>query len=856
MKITHCHINHLSDPLGFYIDKPVFSWQVEDALGKLQTAARIIVKAEGDTVIDTEWSQLDSLATPIEILLSPRTRYTWTVSVRTDAGEEAVSDENFFETGKINEPWAAKWIGCDDSETRHPVFKIEIAPKAEVARARLYICGLGLYEAFWNGERIGDEYMTPYCNNYDSWVQYQTYDVTKQLQSGGTLAVLLGNGWYRGRFGFVKKTEPFYGDKWRLIAELHIDCEDGSHEVICTDESWRVARSDITFSNIYDGEHRDDTLPRIEETFAVLREPPKCTLSERRSLPVRVQQSLKVKEIIHTPAGETVLDMGQNLTGSFRLNVDAPRGTKVHLQFGEILQNGCFYRENLRSAKAEYIYISDGEPKVIQPHFTFYGYRYVKVEGLTSFEPKDFTALVLHSDVEETGSVVTGNALVDQLISNIRWGQKGNFLDVPTDCPQRDERMGWTGDAQVFAATACYQTECCAFYEKYLYDISTEQSRLGGGVPVMVPSFGDGTTAAAWGDAVCIIPMTLFRFYGDKSVLERCLPSMKAWVDYVTRLEDNGHEWRNKHHYGDWLALDSSDSFEPSDERQGGTDTGYIAMCYYLYSARLTAETAEIVGDDDGKAKYRTLEERILRDIRNEYFTASGRISFHTQTAYLLALRLGLSTDPERMKRELARNFKRNGGKLQTGFVGTPFLCEELTRAGFAGLAYDLLLNEDYPGWLYAVKLGATTVWERWNSVLPDGSISSTGMNSLNHYAYGSIAQWIYERCAGISPAEPGFRKAYLRPIPDERLGCLDAEYRSVSGIWRVSWKLENGAIELSVEVPFGCEGILTLPFASTDAFSDYSNPMLADVSDGVCRLSAGKYEIRYSVSDFELKII
>ena len=846
MKITHCRVNHLTDPMGYHIDSPVFSWQIDDAIGKSQTAARIIVKSEGSTVFDTDWAQLDSLATPIEMPLSPRTRYTWTVSVRTDAGEEVISGENFFETGKMSEPWAAKWIGCDDSEPRHPIFKKDICPKGKIARARLYICGLGLYEAFWNDERIGEEYMTPYCSNYDSWVQYQTYDVTESIQSAGTLSVLLGNGWYRGRFGFVKKTEPFYGDKWGLIAELHLEYADCTREVISTDESWTVSRSNITFSNIYDGEHRDDTLSSVEEVPAILRETPKCVLSERRSLPVRVQQEVDVKEIIRTPVGETVLDMGQNLTGSFRLLVNVPRGTVVRLQFGEILQNGCFYRENLRSAKAEYIYTSDGTPKTIQPHFTFYGYRYVKIEGLPNLQPEDFTALVLHTDIEETGRIVTGNTLVNQLLSNIRWGQKGNFLDVPTDCPQRDERMGWTGDAQVFAPTACYQTDSCAFYEKYLYDISTEQTKLGGGVPVMVPSFGDKTTAAAWGDAVCIIPMTLYRFYGDKTVLERCLPSMKAWVDYITGLEENGHEWQKKFHYGDWLALDSSDTFEASDERQGGTDTGFIAECYYLYSARLTAEAAEIVGDDD-KVRYQALADGILAYIRNEYFTPSGRISIQTQTAYLLALRHGLSIDPELMAQGLARNLQRNGGKLATGFVGTPLLCEELTRAGFSCLAYDLLLNEDYPGWLYAVKLGATTVWERWNSVLEDGSISSTGMNSLNHYAYGSIAQWIYERCAGISPAEPGFSKAYLRPIPNDKLGYLNAEYRSAAGLWKVSWKLENGDIELSIEVPFGCEGILSLPFAPSEVFSDKNNPMFANLADGECRLKVGKYCVRYT---------
>ncbi len=840
MKITHCKVNHLVNPLGFHIERPVFSWQVEEASGSRQTEAKIIVKSDSLTVADTGWAQLSSLAAPVEIGLTPRTRYSWRVYARTDAGEEAESEENFFETGKLSEPWLASWIGCDDSEPRHPIFKKQIEPKGDVASARLYICGLGLYEAYYNGERIGDEYLAPYCNNYFEWVQYQTYDITEQLKNSGTLSVLLGNGWYKGRFGYKMRKKPYYGDSWKLIAEVHIDYADGSSEVIPTDESWTVERSDITFSNHYDGEHRDSTLKPVEPVRAVRTDPPEGRLEERLSLPVRIVKEVPVKEIIFTPAGETVLDLGQNLTGIFRLKVDAPAGTQVRLQFGEILQNGCFYRDNLRTAKAEYIYVSDGSPTTVVPHFTFFGYRYVKVEGLPEIKPEDFTALVLCSDIEDTGYISTGSEKVNKLLSNIRWGQRGNFLDVPTDCPQRDERMGWTGDAEVFAPTACYQTGSCAFFEKYLYDMSTEQPAYNGGVPVVIPSFGDTTVAAAWSDAACIIPTVLYNFYGDISILERCLPSMMSWVDYVTRLEADGGEWSRKFHYGDWLALDFSPGFDPFDDRQGGTDTAFIAKVYYLYSSRLTANAAKLVGREEDFKHYSSLAERLLNEIRAEYFTSTGRISIQTQTAYLLALRHGLSTDPERMRRELVRRISLDGGKLRTGFIGTPLLCEELTKAGSADLAYSLLMNEEYPGWLFAVNLGATTVWERWNSVLEDGSISSTGMNSLNHYAYGSIAQWIYERCAGISPAEPGFKKAYLRPIPHRALGHLEAEYRSAAGLWKVSWKIENGETEVKIEVPFDCEGLLTLP--SENVLSDN----LPASENGVITLSPGRYSFKY----------
>lgn len=470
MRIERCKVDHLVNPMGYAMEKPVFSWVVMESDGTKAEASRLIVKKGAEVLADTGWVDLNSLATSLELPLEPRTRYTWTVAVRTDAGEEAVSRENWFETGRMQEVWTGQWIGCDDAESRLPLFSKAITPAKPVRTARLYICGLGLYEAFWNGGKIGAEYMTPYCTNYDAWVQYQTFDVTAQLQQAGELSVLLGNGWYKGRFGFDPTRPPYYGDSWKLIADLVLTYEDGAEEVIGTDESWQVTRSNITFSNIYDGEIRDDTLPVLPAVSARLTDAPKGRLTARLSTSVTVREERKC-DLIITPAGETVLDTRQNLTGSFRLRVHEPKGTRIRLQFGEILQNDCFYRDNLRSAKAEYIYISDGEEHVLEPDFTFYGYRYVKIEGVVDLNPDDFTALVLYSELPRTGWLTTGNELVNQLISNAEWGQLGNFLDVPTDCPQRDERMGWTGDAQVFAPTACFQRDCAAFYAKYLHDM-------------------------------------------------------------------------------------------------------------------------------------------------------------------------------------------------------------------------------------------------------------------------------------------------------------------------------------------------------------------------------------------------
>ena len=810
MKITHCRVNHLSDPLGYCMETPVFSWQVEDAKGRRQTTARLVVRCGETTAADTGWADPDSLCTPVDMPLAPRTRYTWTVSVRTDAGEQATSDEHWFETAKQDEPWQAEWIGCDESDARHPVFSKAVALRRQVLRGRLYICGLGLYEAAWNGEKIGGEHLTPYCTDYNSWVQYQTYDVTRQLQSSGTLSVLLGNGWFGGRFGLSRNPRPYYGGGWKLRAELRITYADGSEEVIGTDESWQVTRSNILFSGLYDGECRDDTLPAAAPVPAVRVEAPKGKLCARLSTPVETQVRVPVKEIICTPAGETVLDLGQEITGGFSLAVCVPRGQKVRLQFGEILQKGNFYRGNLRTAKAEYVYVSDGASHVLEPKFTFYGYRYVKLEGMENVRPEDFTGLAWYSDLPPIGNLKTGNELVNKLVENVGWSQVDNFLDVPTDCPQRDERLGWTGDAQVFAPTACYLRDCTAFFHKYLRDMAAEQAARGGEVPDIVPSFGRDGSSAAWGDAACIIPWTLYTFTGDTALLAKHYPMMTAWVDWITAQDGDDHGWRRHFHYGDWLALDSIGD----DSRQGGTDPAFVADIQYRHSVLLTAKAAQVLGKPEDAARYQALAEKLLAEIRAEYFTGTGRCAVPTQTGQLLALQDGTAPDPARTGRDLAARLKAAGGKLQTGFVGTPLLAFGLCEAGRPDLAYDLLLNEEYPGWLYAVKLGATTTWERWNSLAPDGTIAENGMNSLNHYAYGSIVGWLYSGAAGISPAAPGFRRARLAPQIDARLGYAEAEYRAAAGLWCSGWEVQpNGDIRYHCTVPFGCTAILELPF-------------------------------------------
>ena len=817
MKITNCMVNRIPSPVGYALGDPSFSWAVEDAVGKKQAAARIEIKCDGKTVFDSGKGDFSSLGTRLGLTLLPRTRYTWTVSVESDAGESATSEENFFETGKMDEPWAAKWITEPEVCPESSIFSKKFTLEKSAVKARLYICGLGLYEAKINGKKVGDERLTPYCNDYRTWVQYQTYDVTPMIGGDNVISVELADGWYKGRFGFKYGVNSvnMYGKTRKLIAELRVTLADGTEKVVVTDETWTVKKSNIIFAGMYDGEQRDDTADTSAEANAVLLREEMAPLSDRMSLPILAHEEIKPIALLTTPKGEKVFDLGQNFAGTLRLRVHEPRGTKVHVQVGEVLQNGCFYRENLRSAKAEYVYISDGEEHILEPKFTYYGYRYAKVEGASNLKADDFVGVALYSDVKDAGVMSTGDEKINKLLSNIRWGEKSNFTDIPTDCPQRDERMGWTGDTQVFAATACYLSDALEFYRKHLKDVRAEQSRLDGAVPIVVPSFLTAKSTSVWGDAATIIPWALYLMYGDKRVLEESVDSMAAWVDYITSIDGSDHGWRRIYHIGDWLALDHPDLKE--DTTHGGTDEGYIGDVYYMHSAVLTSKAAKILGKTDVAVKYAALAEKIKAGIKKDFFDSDGRCAVKTQTGLTLALMYGLTDDRAQTLADLVELIHRSGDKILTGFVGTPLILRALSGEGEDKLAYKILHNEEYPGWLYSVNLGATTIWERWNSLNPDGSVSSTGMNSFNHYAYGSVGQWIWECAAGISPDEsaPGFKRAVIRPVADRGLGHVEAEYKSPAGTYKVRWSFtDETRVSLKVEVPFDCTAKLLLPYA------------------------------------------
>ncbi|HHV12746.1 MAG TPA: family 78 glycoside hydrolase catalytic domain [Clostridiales bacterium] len=860
MKIIQMKTNHVINPLGYMMTEPVLSYKVACAEGKKQTSARIQVALDQEMkelVYDSgDTKEIDSISYRVPMELKPCTRYYWTVTVNTDAGETMQSGTAWFETGKMQEGWSGKWISSDLNVGTHPFFFKDFKLRGKVKKARLYICGLGLYEAYINGKKISEECLTPYYNNYDTWLQYQTYDVTELLAGEKIhLEVLLGNGWYKGRFGLNNPTNAdrgLYGDTFTLISELKIEYMDGSTELVLSDESWKAKKSKLLASTIYDGEVYDETFREDMEYPVRLYEKKMARLCERLSLPIKVQESIKPIKLITSPKGEAILDLGQNHSGWFSLRVKEPKGTQVKLYFGEELQDGCFYNTNLRTAKAEYTYISDGTEQTIRPHFTFYGYRYVMLEGFTNFSPEDYTALVLYSDLEDAGHFETDNPLVNRLILNAKWGQKSNFLDVPTDCPQRDERLGWTGDAQVFAATACFNMDSYAFYKKYLYDMYEEQKIRDGAVPDVIPACGQQGTSTVWGDAATIIPWVVYQFYGDKTILEEQYDSMKAWVEYIRKTNGGDWQWRKKFHYGDWLALDSKDPDSPI----GATDTGYIATVYYYYSTLLVSKAAGILGRTEDERNYGERARELLAEIHKEYFSPTGRPCVTTQTGLITALKFDVAVDRQRILDDLVMAFKLNGNKLETGFVGTPLLCNVLSENGLNEIAYSLLVNEDYPGWLYAVKLGATTIWERWNSLDPEGHFSSTGMNSLNHYSYGSIVEWMYRHVAGINPvlSKPGFREVELAPKPDHRLKRAEVSFDSPIGVYKSKWEITpDFGLSLDITVPFGGKAYLTLPYAPEELYQQKDNEIFKEIEKTEagrrCILESGTYHIEYATT-------
>lgn len=826
MYISRLRVNHKKNPLGFNLAKIHLSWEVKDVCGKWAVETRIIVSESSnmekliyDSGVQENYHENQML---VSFDLKPRTRYYWQVEVKDDKGDCAKSNPAWFETGKLQESWTAKWIGTEENEKRMPLLYKEFELKEKPESVRWHVCGLGLYEAYVNEKKAGREFLMPGYHCYDSFLEYQTLDVTELLSQGkNKIAVLLGEGWYKGRFGFDGDYRNLYGNQKKCIGELHIRYANGQEECIVTDSSWKAEESSICENGIYDGEHIDETL---EHKMLSVEE-----IEETRPLVERFNPRIhKVEEFqpisVEQEDEALLLDFGETVTGWVEITGAFETGQKVMMQYGEVLQKGRFYRDNLRTAKAEFTYVSKGKGETIRPHFTYYGFRYVKIKGLNPEKEYKFTAYRIMSDIERTGWVATDHDKVNHLLENTLRSQKCNFLDIPTDCPQRDERMGWTGDAGIFASTACFHMDSGSFFHHYMKNMQAEQEKCNGAIPFFVPRpkvkkeehtnpFYLDSGAAVWGDAATLIPWKLYQFYGDKAMLEEQYPVMKAWVDYEyerTKENEIPYLWQNDRQLGDWLALDNGNINNPI----GKTDSGFIASVYHYWSTKMVKEAAESLGLEESKV-YAEREKEIRNAILNYYFPDKKFCLEYTQTACALLLYLKLYPEGERevIMAKLAELLKKNNGHLNTGFVGTPILCMALSENGQNQLAYDLLLNEDYPGWLHEVNLGATTVWERWNSLEEDGSISGTGMNSLNHYAYGSIAEWIYRYMCGLNPSIGEAVKMTIYPMPDQRFKKAEGSWRSVFGkyVCAWNWKSEQEVV-CNIEVPFNANARFILP--------------------------------------------
>ncbi len=684
----------------------------------------------------------------------------------------------------------------------------------DAQKAKLQITGLGLYRAFLNGKRIGQDYLTPGFNDYDAYLRVQTYDVTRLLMKAqNRLEIWMGNGWYKGRLGFDGGKSNRWGERYLLAAKLEITLTSGETVTVETDESWLASASPIADGGIYDGEIRDDTCEAGEAVPCVAAEND-YTLVPQFSPCIRVKEERKGK-LIQTPAGEQVIDFGQNMAGILRFVNRLPRGKTMRIQTGEVLQNGNFYRDNLRTAKSEFVYTSDGIEKEVEPMFTFFGFRYAKVEGIEAVNPDDFTALCLSSDLKETLRAETSHEKLNRLMRNSLWSQRSNFLDVPTDCPQRDERLGWTADTQVFVNTACYQMDCRDFYRKYMRDLRADQQMYyQGDLPAYSPSLkGEAIHGGAvWADAGTIIPWNVYMNYGDKELLRENYPMMRDYAEYLIAADERAgrtHLVFPSFTFGDWLAQDGMGP----QSLKGGTDDAFIQGVYYLNSIELTARAAQELVEKADAEKYQALAGKIRAALLDEYFSPNGNLTIDTQTGYVLALYYGIYRNKEKLLRGFHRRVERDFYRITCGFTGAPLMLPVLLDNGMTDVAYRMLLTEEFPGWLYAVNLGATTIWERWNSLEADGTISGTGMNSLNHYAYGSVCEAVYSRIMGLQNAAPGWKKALIAPKIDGRLHAASISYDSPAGKWEVKWRIaENGDVILEIAVPQGATAHVVLP--------------------------------------------
>jgi len=873
IKVQNLLTENLTNPISIDVSHPGFSWQlISNKRNTTQTAYEIKVVLSKAVVWNPgKISSGQSVQIPYGgTALQSNKKYSWQARVWDNTGKVSPwSEIAFWQMGFLSSSdWKAKWIEPEykeDSPHASPIFRKQFSLNKKIASATAYITAHGLYEAHINGQRVGDAYLTPGWTSYNKRLQYQAYDVTNLLKNGqNVIGVVLGNGWYRGTLAWGDNKD-IYGKDIALLCQLNITYNDGSTATITSDDSWKSSTGAIRYAEIYNGETID---ARMDKTGWLLSgyndkdwggvktaDFSFDNLIATHNEPVKKHETFKPVKIFVTPKGEKVIDFGQNLVGWVVLKVKGHAGDTITISHAEVLdKQGNFYTANLRAAQAQDNYIlKGGGEETFEPHFTWHGFRYVKLEGYPGeLKPENFTAVALYSDMKQTGTFTSSNPLINQLQHNIQWGQKGNFLDVPTDCPQRDERLGWTGDAQVFSRTASFNMNVNNFFDKWMKDVAADQLP-NGSVPFVIPNvLGAGSAGSAgWSGVATIIPWNMYLAYGDKKILEDQYGSMKAWVEYMHSKSKNDL-WNTGFHFGDWLFYCPDDD---NDGRAAVTDKYLIAQCFYAHSTQLLINAARVLNKEEDVATYTALLKKIKDAFLKEYMTPNGRLVSGTQTAYVLTLNFDMLPESLRAQaaERLAENIKSYNNHLTTGFLGTPYLCEVLTRFGYDSVAYKLLLQDTYPSWLYPVKMGATTIWERWDGEKPDSTFENPGMNSFNHYAYGAIGDWMYRSMAGLDTYEDGvgYKHIKIKPHIGGNFTDVSASLETYYGKISSSWKVENDKIIIDIEIPANTSATVYVPTINEESVSESGVTILnskeiqvTGTEDGyvVLKIGSGKY--------------
>jgi len=883
--LTNLRTEYKTNPVGIDVKLPRLSWEIVSAQRNfIQEAYQIRVSdSEKDLFRGKNllWdtgkitSEQSNQVVYNGAALKSRQRVYWQVKIWGKEGSASQwSKSAFWEMGLLNQKdWQASWIepqlnGDTAIPNPSPILRTEFEIKKSVKSARAYVTSHGLYEFHINGNKISDQLFTPGWTSYKKRLQYQTYDITHNIQSGiNAIGVILGNGWYKGPLTWDQRKNN-YGDKLGLLLQIDIEYYDGTSEIINSDSKWKSSTGPIRMSDIYDGEIYDARLEQdgwdkpgyndkswnntAEKDYG------KEVLIASEGPAVRITESLKPIKKLKAPNGNLIFDLGQNMVGWIQIKLKGSAGEKITLKHAEILdKDGNIYTENLRGAqqKVEYTFRGRGEGKdeeVFEPHFSFQGFRYVAVSDYPGEISLDnITGKVIHSDMTPAGNFECSDSLVNQLQKNIQWGLRGNFLDVPTDCPQRDERLGWTGDAQTFAPTACFNMDVASFYTKWMKDFIADQYP-DGRIPHVIPDILgiNNAGAAGWADAAVIVPWTVYQNYGDTRILEHQYESMKGWINYLKLITGDSYIWNKGAGFGDWLAFATTNSDYPG----ATTDKDLIGTAFFYHSTSLLQKIALILGKEQDAKEYAELMKNIKNAFQKEFITQTGRLASNTQTAYVLALSFDLV--PENLKVNAAKRLADDVMKFEhitTGFLGTQSICKVLTDNGYPDLAFMLLFRKQYPSWLYPVTRGATTIWERWDGIKPDGTFQDKGMNSFNHYAYGAVGKWLYGSVAGIDldPADPGYKNIIINPHTAKELKYAKAEYHSIYGEISSSWKMENALFTLDVQVPANTTADVFVPAVLKEDIYESGNQIdklkeirFVNSIDGkaVLHIGSGKY--------------